>query len=175
MSYDTIEIPDSITPIIGYRGWIFKDGFLYSCYRSVKWPLGKALKAECIHPTFASLNEKNNKKSKIESNHYFPTKDCSCGIYALHEFPNASEKDEDGVRRRASKPWPHYALSGVVIGWGHVVMGEKGFRAEFAQPLALISRPRSKTLTPIIEELAFNYDIDIVSYKEIKKNGYWKA
>lgn len=174
MSYDAIEIPDSITPIVGYRGWTYKDGFLYSCYRSVKWPMSVALKSECIHPTFSSLNEKGIKTKKTDY-HAHPTKDCSCGIYALHEFPSSFIKDDDGTRHRAPKPWPHYALSGLVMSWGHIVMGDKGFRAEYSKPVALLSRPRSKSLQPIIEELAFNYDIDVVNLKEVKKNGYWKA
>lgn len=173
MSYDSFEIPDSITPVVGYRGWTFKDGYLYSCYRSVKWPKNKALQAECIHPTFTSINEKGF-RSKITDHHNYPIKDCTCGIYALHEFPNSYDKDENGNRRRAPKPWPHYALSGIVLSWGHLVMGDKGFRGEFAKPAALISRPRSKTLAPIIEELAQNYGIKIVSLKDIKKNGFSK-
>lgn len=170
MSYDSFEIPDSITPILGYRGWTYKDGFLYSCYRSVKWSTNEALQAECIHPTFASLNERGF-KSKSSNRHDYPVKDCTCGIYALHDFPTSYERDGDGNRRRAPKPWPHYALSGIVMSWGHVVMGDKGFRGEYAKPVGLISRPRSKTLTPIIEELAHNYNIKILSLKEIKKDG----
>lgn len=174
MSYDSIEIPDSITPIIGYRGWIYKNGALFSCFRSVEWPTEKALKSECIHPTFGGLREKgiSQKKTIPHSN---PIKDCTCGIYSLHEFPNSYNKDDSGNRVRAVKPWPHYALSGITLNWGHVVMGEKGLRAEFSKPAAIFSRPRSKALTPIIEELAENYNIKIIDLKEIKKNGYREA
>lgn len=171
MSYDLIEIPDSITPIVGYRGWIYKNGFLYSCFRSVKWLPNQALKSECIHPTFGSLREKGISLQKTLP-HTNPIKECTCGIYSLHEFPSSYNRDQDGNRVRAVKPWPHYALSGITLNWGHIIMGDKGFRAEYAKPAALISRPRSKTLTPIIEELAANYDIKILSLKEIKKNGY---
>lgn len=175
MSYDLIEIPDSITPIVGYRGWIYKNGILHSCFRSVEWPTNKALKSQCIHPTFGSLREIIDKKVYHPTPHNNPIKDCTCGIYSLHEFPNSYSKDNEGNRVRAVKPWPHYALSGITLNWGHIIMGEKGFRAEYSKPAALISRPRSKTLTPIIEELAANYNIDIIDLKEIKKNGYREA
>lgn len=168
MSYDLYEIPDGINPLVGYRGWIHKDGKLYSCYREVEWPSSGKVTSECIHPNtafnlyFLRLNQEENIQKRKYNAHIAPDIHCSCGVYALSEYPS----------QRESLPWPSDALTGVMLGWGHTVMGTKGFRSEYAKIVALVARPRSLKLMNIIEEVASNYAIPIVSRKDVRNNGY---
>lgn len=163
--YDLYEIPDGINPLVGYRGWIHKDGKLYSCYREVEWPSNGRITSECIHPN-ADINlyfrlgntEDPSVQKRKYSAHFTPDIHCSCGVYALSEYPS----------QREALPWPSESLTGVMLGWGHVVMGTKGFRSEYGKIVALVARPRSPKLTDIIEQVAFNYDIPIVSLKDVR-------
>lgn len=164
MSYDLYEIPDGINPLVGYRGWMHKDGKLYSCYREVEWPQTGTVTSECIHPNIAFnlylASERENARPKRKfSAHLAPDINCSCGVYALSEYPS----------QRESLPWPSQAFTGVMLGWGHTVMGTKGFRAEYAKIVALVARPRSPRLTRTIEELSSNYAIPIVSLRDVRR------
>lgn len=164
MSYDLYEIPDGINPLVGYRGWIHKDGKLYSCYREVEWPINGKVTSECIHPNTAfnlyfRLQSEESSTTHKYSAHVAPDINCSCGIYALTDYPSQKE----------SLPWPSDALTGVMLGWGHTVVGTKGFRSEYAQIVALVARPRSPRLTSIIEQVADNYGIKIVSMKDVRR------
>lgn len=168
MSYDLYEIPDGINPLVGYRGWMHKGGKLYSCYREVEWPQNGLVASECIHPNtsfnlyFRLQSEDTNAPRKFNA-HLAPDINCSCGIYALSDYPS----------QRESLPWPFEALTGVMLGWGHIVMGTKGFRSEYGKIVALVSRPRSPRLMNIIEEIADNYAIPVVSLKDVRRqNGY---
>lgn len=167
MSFDLYEIPDGINPLVGYRGWMQKDGKLYSCYREVEWPKTGKVTSECIHPNTAfnlyfRLNKEENSRARKFSAHIAPDFDCSCGIYALTDYPS----------QRESLPWPSDALTGVMLGWGHTVIGNKGFRSEYAKIVALVARPRSPRLMNIIEEISQNYAIPVVSRKDVRKDGY---
>jgi hypothetical protein len=87
---------------------------------------------------------------------------CTCGIYALSEYPRLWEVRE-GRRRPTLKPWPFEAVNGMVKGWGKVIVGSKGFRAQYVEPIALIARPRGGGWPPGIERLAETYGIEVVS------------
>lgn len=162
MLYDIAEIPDGITPLVGIRGWRYKDGKLWSCYRDVEWPVGSPLNSECIHPlAFPYIEGGHKEKSK---QHAPPTRTCTCGIYALNEWEPSNPK--------SVRPWPSDAITGLIHGWGHIVLGSKGFRAQYAKPIALVSRPRSTKMTAIIDSLAEVYGIEIITVKEAKTYGY---
>jgi len=156
MLYDLTEIPDGITPLVGIRGWRYKNGRLWSCYRDVEWPVNSHLISDCIHPTMYDVGV--TKKPKRSNRHSPPTKTCTCGIYALNEWEPSHPKK--------LRPWPSDSITGLILGWGHIVIGSKGFRAQYAKPIALVSRPRSTKLSEIIEELAHAYGIEIITVKE---------
>lgn len=165
MSYDLYEIPDGITPLVGYRGWLYKDGRLFSCYREVEWPLNGRITSECIHPnTDINLyfrlgnNQEDGVQKRKYSAHIAPDLHCSCGIYALNDYPS----------QRGTLPWPSESLTGVMLGWGHTVVGSKGFRSEYGKIVALVSRPRSPRLSKTIEEMAELYNIEVIDLKDIR-------
>ena len=162
MSYDLTEVPDGITPLVGIRGWRYKNNRLWSCYRDVEWPIGQPLISECIHPTTMDFIETSNRKQS--SHHSPPHKTCTCGIYALNEWEPSNPKK--------TRPWPSDSITGLVLGWGHIVLGSKGFRAQYSKPIALVSRPRSTKLSEIIEELSQIYGLEIITNKEVQTYGH---
>ena len=126
-----MKIPDAITPVVGYRGWSVGMGRLWSPRgpSRVRWPRRGALRARCLkhgdpnpfHPAM-----------KPTDRHDAPQPDCSCGIYAMRE-----PWDIEAVP--VTPPWG--VVIGRVDGWGRVVLGRKGWRAELVRPVELFADP----------------------------------
>jgi hypothetical protein len=164
--YDDYEIPDGISPLIGYRGWTVSGDTLQSCFREVEWPVGSPLQSECIRPTF---REDSGILPAPPKHYWSPHLGCTCGIYALHEYPQAWQEFDDG-RKKTPKPWPSEAVTGIIQGWGRIIVGDKGFRAQYAKPVALVSRRRNKRWPETIERLAECYGLEIVSARSVRRN-----
>ena len=126
-----MKIPDAITPVVGYRSWSVGMGRLWSPRgpSRVRWPRRGALRARCLkhgdpnpfHPAM-----------KPTDRHDAPQPDCSCGIYAMRE-----PWDIEAVP--VTPPWG--VVIGRVDGWGRVVLGRKGWRAELVRPVELFADP----------------------------------
>lgn len=175
MSYDLFEVPDGIEPLIGFRGWAVKGERLTSCYREVEWPIAGPLSSECIMPTALITNDRGIELPFPPKHWVSPQMHCTCGIYALNEFPHDWEMRE-GKNARVVKPWPQNsnAVVGMIQGWGKIVVGTKGFRAQYAKPIALISRRRNGQWSRTVEELAYVYGLEIVDVKEVRRE-YWRT
>jgi hypothetical protein len=106
----------------------------------------------------------STKKAKSQRHHSPPTKTCTCGIYALNKWEPSHPKK--------LRPWQSEAITGLIHGWGHIVIGSKGFRAQYAKPIALVSRPKSVKFTARIEELAMVYGLEIITVKEAQTYGH---
>lgn len=141
--YENTELPDSIEPILAIRAWnIFRDGdqyFLSSCFQyNIIWPPKTKLSALC-------LNDDPWMVSGIK--HTAPIKDCDCGIYALKKFPNKEELI----------PWDDKSIIGLAFVWGKIIEGDKGYRAQFCKPAALLENKHKE-----IKILAKNYSVPVV-------------
>ena len=173
MSYDGYEAPDGIEPLVGYRGWKVIDGALWSVYpeiRAVEWPISGPLASECLPPRIRTTSDDNRRVSDPPKHYWSPHLDCTCGIYALHEYPEAWESMEDGRRRKSIYPWPPKSVTGIIHGWGHIIVGDRGFRAQTARPIALVSgRNRYGEWPTTIQQIAERYGIEIVDYREVRK------
>jgi len=162
VGFGDYEVPDGIEPLIGYRGWIVRGGKLLSCYREIEWPIGGPLVSECLNPTFATLNQ------HPLGRHSSPDISCTCGVYALNEYPDIWEVRE-GERRDTLKPWPYEAITGMVKSWGRIIIGDRGFRAQYAEPIALVAKPQRGWWPKIIKDLAEAYGIEILDAKEVRR------
>ena len=119
---DTRHIPDSITPLIGVRGWTFgEDRLLHSLsYSGTTW-------------TFATQQAKceNYYQFNYPPYHNAPHEDCSCGIYAgrdLEALAGDLPELHDGI------PWDSpVSVIGTVELTGKVLILRRGFRAERAK------------------------------------------
>jgi hypothetical protein len=93
-----------------------------------------------------------------------PALDCRCGIYAGTVLSEV---------RQVSYARSHLHLAfGIVQGWGRVIEHECGWRAEYAQPVALLRpgsrlrpaplRPRSRRRAREVEALAETYGVPLI-------------
>ena len=159
-------IPDSATPIVGWRLWNpFAVQFVGDCdprqfahsvsFRlfSMKdtdhWPMHEAKVAHCL---------------RTDTDHCAPTEGCSCGVHAFSSLPRLLTSTYGEAR----------ILIGEVDLWGKVVLTERGYRAEYAYPKRLIVPPE---LTPkfegMVEELEWAYGVPIerLTWEEVLRSA----
>ena len=91
--------------------------------RSVTW--GATLHAECTEPDFANPSPA---RDGLPDAHRSPEPSCECGIYAWY-VPDDTMTVEAGV----------FGAVGVIEASGLVLMGDRGFRAERARIIAVVT------------------------------------
>lgn len=165
--YQGVEIPDSIMPFVGVRGWLANKTLrdeerLFSVYKSIDWPIGEHLEAKCIQPAsvWAGMKGANMFVANMRSGtdpvkelpvHDAPYTDCSCGIYALNSTLTDNEV----------KPWQSSAILGIVLLWGHVLEGERGWRAQYGRIVALLLDSFEPQRARLIQQMAETYRVPI--------------
>lgn len=138
----TKERPTFSECVIGYRSWRLADWVLAPVSYGHPWRPGvnraKCVAHEGLFPsvTFGSGITFEPPKPK---NHAAPQQDCTCGLHAYHEIPQQAE----GV------------VIGAVAAWGDLQVHCNGFRAEYAQILALVAADG-------LEEVAGLYGVPLV-------------
>jgi hypothetical protein len=154
---DTVSVPDSIQPVVGWRAWIAEvvtpspantsTVFLRSIAFESKWSPGTALHAACQDPY-----------NQCERS---PGRRCRCGIYALHSAKWVLEAV--GRKRRP-------LVLGRVLLWGSVVPGARGWRAEYAYPKDLFvveDRARNPELLEGLQ--AYGVPVQLMSTRELRR------
>jgi hypothetical protein len=126
-----MKIPDAITPVVGYRGWSVGMGRLWSPRgpARVPWPMRGPLRARCLKD---GAPNPFHPEIKPAERHDAPQPDCSCGVYAARE-------PWDIEASWVTPPWR--VVWGKVHGWGRVVLGRTGWRAELVRPVELFADP----------------------------------
>ena len=148
-----MKVPDSFTPVTGYRTWALGLGWLWSSQspEKVAWPATEPLRARCLKHGFPSLFNPRMPQ------HSAPDRDCACGIHAVY-----APWDLELIEPR--RPWA--LISGRVEGWGRVALGERGFRAEVARPLELFFEPWwDEPMWRTASNVARAYGVPIVSWE----------
>lgn len=109
--------PDSITPLLGFRGWSSFSGKLHPPYRDkeTSWKPGTN-HARCL---------KNSCRAA-------PQEHCECGLYAYHFPEYVADLDDEQI-------------IGAIKMWGTLQVHEDGTRAERAEIVAL-AKPRFRPL-----------------------------
>ncbi len=126
------DAPDAITPILGYRLWEVRGGRLCSLWFSaIPWAPQKKLRAACYEAQGAFPSAVLKRDRPL---HGAPDSRCRCGLYAV------SDPEDLPLRWSGTK---EVIVCGVVGLWGRVFVGERGWRGEFARPLALSYEERS--------------------------------
>lgn len=110
-SADTADLaPDLTEPIEAYRGWqVHDDGTLFAVNQQQNWPPGEAAEASC----------------RVGHPHTAPDENCACGFYSATELGDIQTATTDVIC------WGRVAL------WGKVIKYTRGYRAQYAYPLAL--------------------------------------
>lgn len=170
-NYAGTDIPDSITPFIGVRAWMVNKTLrneerLFSVYKTeTNWPTRRRLEAHCIQPAsvwagmaignsmFVPAMRGANDPVKRLPPHAAPYNDCSCGIYALNSTLHEAE----------TQPWQSSAIKGIVLLWGHVVEGERGWRAQYGRIAALLQDSEDPERIAQVERMAQLYRSSVIS------------
>ncbi len=118
-------------PLVGFRRWGCRRGALYSgifvAGRFVPNP-ALGMIAPRVRPVPWPISEDRVAKCFALRGHEAPQRDCNCGFSAYYELPEEPDL-----------PAPE-AVWGAIAAWGRIVECERGFRAQFARPIALLDR-----------------------------------
>jgi len=109
-----MNIPDYISPVVGYRVWQWDDAGIRSL-NGERWHPGKPLAAGC--------KAASRHAEVVRGTHGTPQADCTCGVYATKSFDHLHRTGYD-LR----------GICGAVWLWGTVVEHKFGWRAQFAYP-----------------------------------------
>jgi hypothetical protein len=160
-----VNIPDYISPIVGYRVWRWNATGLKSL-NGEPWLPGQPLAAGCRVAAGGTIA---GCAKTAHGAHELPHADCTCGVYAAKNLEHLRQFGYEGC-----------GIHGEVYLWGTVVEHKLGWRAQFAYPKSLFLPPDAIpfTLTEMDARLktliAFGADIFIVGdHQSIRlwKNG----
>ena len=162
-----MSVEPAALPLAGFRRWGCKHGGLYSGIfvagrfvynpalrmvapraRPVPWPPGSDHPAKC----FALRG------------HEAPARECNCGFAAYYEPP--AEPDVPAIE----------AVWGAIVAWGRIVECERGFRAQFARPIALLELRNPDDLREggkRLERAADAYGIPLLEHDELVAYAGW--
>jgi hypothetical protein len=152
-----VDIPDYISPIVGYRVWRWTATGLKSLNGEV-WPPGRPLVAGCRAAARGTIV---GRTKTVHDARELPQWDCTCGAYAAKSLAHLRQL---GYEERG--------IHGEVYLWGTVVEHQLGWRAQFAYPKSLCLPPDEVpfTLTGIEARLktliAFGADIFMLGEHE---------
>jgi hypothetical protein len=122
-----VNIPDYISPIVGYRVWHWDSAGLRSL-NDEPWLPDRPLAARC--GAAAAGGTIVGRAGVAHDAHEAPQTSCSCGIYA--------SKNREHLRRTG---YERFGICGDVYLWGSIVEHELGWRAQFAYPKSLVLPP----------------------------------
>ena len=118
-------------PLVGFRRWGVRRGGLYSgIFVAGRFVPNPALHmvAPRARPQPWPTEDIRVAKCFALRGHEAPHRDCNCGFSAYYALPEEPDL-----------PSPE-AIWGAVVAWGEIVECERGFRARFARPIALLER-----------------------------------
>jgi preprotein translocase subunit YajC len=118
-----VTVPDYISPVVGYRVWQWDAAGLKSL-NGERWLAHQPLSAECRAAARGSIS---GLSKTVHNPAELPDFNCTCGIYAAKTTEHLRQC---GYRR--------FGVYGEVSLWGTVVEHERGWRAQFAYPKALV-------------------------------------
>ena len=155
-----MNIPDYISPVVGYRVWRWNATGLKSL-NGEPWLPGRPLAAEC------QAAARGTRVKAVHGSHELPHPNCTCGVYAAKNLKHLRLFGYEGR-----------GIHGEVYLWGTVVEHRLRWRAQFAYPKSLFLPPDAIpfTLTEIDARLktliAFGTDIFILGDHESIR--FWK-
>lgn len=140
--------PDFIEPLAGYRAWfVARDGRLEPLRGGPSWNPG-------VNTALCGMIESGR------GTHHAPAPDCGCGLNALHspsQVPFEHRTDDPAF------------VTGGIAAWGEVELHLSGFRAEFAQVVALkVPTGGSEERLRRLRRAADLYAVPLVPWQELE-------
>jgi preprotein translocase subunit YajC len=114
-----VNIPDYISPVVGYRVWQWNATGLKSL-NGEPWLPGRPLAAGC------QAVARGTRVKAVHGAHELPHPNCTCGVYAAKDPAHLRQFGYEG-----------HGIQGEVYLWGTVVEHKLGWRAQFAYPKSL--------------------------------------
>ena len=153
-------------PLAGFRWWGCRRGGLYSgifiAGRFVPNPALSLVAPRAVPQPWPAGADRVAKCFAVRG-HEAPYRDCRCGFSAFYSLPEEPEL-----------PAPE-AVWGAIVGWGRVIECERGFRAQYARPVALLDREnplaRRRRESPALA--AENYGIPLLDRDELIAYAGW--
>src|SRR5437870_3619877 len=141
-----MNIPDYISPVIGYRVWQWRRRHRIRSLNGERWHPGDPLAAGC--------KAASRHAEVVRGTHDTPQADCTCGVYATKSFDHLHRTGYD-LR----------GICGAVWLWGTVVEHKFGWRAQCAYPknfvLPLSMTPLSMGMLEAGLKVLVEYGCDI--------------
>ncbi len=132
-----MDVSDTyILPVVGYRGWVLREGKLSSCVVDNCWIPRKANVAQCggyEHVKFWGPYKIQSGPKLIQfgpkliphASYVAPLAECGCGFYAFKTLPYLVK-------------WLEHREPNLVVGevylWGKIVDCQYGYRGQYAYP-----------------------------------------
>lgn len=137
------ERPTFSECVIGYRSWKLDDWVLTPVSFGSPWRPG-VNRAVCKAHETASVWYLDPSEQPKPKTHPAPQQNCTCGLHAYHEIPE--QPDGTGAQ----------IIVGAVAAWGNLQVHCNGFRAEYAQIVALVADAG-------LDEIAELYGVPLVA------------
>ncbi len=162
-----------VGPLRAFRCWRveWQDDrpVLGSLFHSTVWPADGPLRAHCEQRAGSLAAWIRRRLSRKVESHPAPAWGCECGIYAMSRLDDEEDlKISPHICQRG--PMDRVLrVAGVAQLWGRVVQHDRGYRAEYAQPLRLLSIPalvRVRDAEGLLQAVAQRYRIPLVTRTE---------
>ena len=154
-------------PLAGFRRWGWQRGGLYSgiftAGRFLPSPPRWLSVPRAARPTPWPMDHDRAARCFVSWSHQAPQATCGCGYYAYYALPG--EPDLPAAE----------AVWGAVVAWGRVVECERGFRAQYARPVALLDSPSPLDLGKgrCLALAAENYGVPLLRRDELVAYAGW--
>jgi hypothetical protein len=146
-------------PVLGYRAWrINKYGTgLSGMVSIIPWFSDQETIATCRNFGFIEAIQSRRPICPLRK---VPNWDCSCGLYAWRQLESIDLEN---------MVFEH-CLIGAVMGWGKVILTERGWRASHARPIAFIEHfpGRTPNWQHQMENILAAYRLPLLGLKEIE-------
>lgn len=150
------ELDVYTAPVWGFRSWKVTPGLpvLVSLNQGLAWKPGRN-EAICMNEDSYVAG---SSYSPLACDGNIPNPYCGCGFYALRDFFDAVSYGSGG-----------YESVGGVVGWGKVIDGSNGWRAQYAAVAALLALPVikvkdvSEAIASRLQFIANLYHVPLVS------------
>jgi len=153
-------------PIAGFRHWGVRRGRLFSgifvAGRFVPNPALSLVAPRAVPSPWPTTQDRAAKCFALRG-HEAPYRDCNCGYAAYYALPEAPDLPA------AQAVW------GAVVAWGRIIECERGFRAQYARPVALLDceNPFDRREKKRAAAAAGHYNVPLLERDELIAYAGW--